>query len=222
MVFLVISLSIFLKSPSLKFTLIQALEISGGVAFSAALISYLLLKKYMLKNIKDYTLVERMFGYLQILSASSVAFAHGSNDVANAIGLVAAILHVTDTGSVVMQVPIPLWLLALGGVGIGVGICTFGYRVIETIGERITEITPSRGFSAEFAAATTVLVCSKLGLPISTSHTVVGSVIGVGFARGIAALDLSVIKNIIVSWLLTVPAAAIFTMLIYLALGFIF
>jgi phosphate/sulfate permease len=111
-----------------------------------------------------------------------------------------------------------MWILALGGLGIVVGLATWGYRVIETVGKKITHITPSRGFSAEFATATTVLVCSKMGLPISTSHTLVGSVIGVGLARGIAALNLRVILSIINSWLITIPATALVTVLIYLAL----
>jgi phosphate/sulfate permease len=117
-----------------------------------------------------------------------------------------------------MKVPVPVWILALGGVGIVVGLATWGYRVIETVGKKITHITPSRGFSAQFATATTVLVCSKMGLPISTSHTLVGSVIGVGLARGIAALNLSVILSIVNSWIITIPATAIVTVVIYLGL----
>lgn len=114
-----------------------------------------------------------------------------------------------------MKVPVPMWVLALGGAGIVVGLGTWGYRVIETIGKKITSITPSRGFSAEFATATTVLVCSKLGLPVSTSHTLVGSVIGVGLARGMAALNLRVIRSIVNSWLITIPASAVVTVLIF-------
>ena len=117
-----------------------------------------------------------------------------------------------------MKVPVPMWILALGGLGIVVGLATWGYRVIETIGRKITSMSPSRGFSAEFATATTVLVCSKMGLPISTSHTLVGSVVGVGLARGIAALNLRVILSIINSWLITIPATAAVTILIYFCL----
>ena len=162
--------------------------------------------------------VERIFAYLQVGTACYVAFAHGANDVANAIGPFAAIVAVFKNGDLAMKVPVPIWVLALGGAGIVVGLGTWGYRVIETIGKKITSITPSRGFSAEFATATTVLVCSKLGLPVSTSHTLVGSVIGVGLARGMAALNLGVIRSIVNSWLITIPASAIVTIFIFLAL----
>jgi len=220
LIFMIISLSIFLKSPNLKFSLIYAVGISISIAFGSGVICYHLLKRYKPGEIDHYVPVERLFGYLQVLSACSVAFAHGANDVANAIGLVAAVFHVAQTGSVVMEVPVPTWLLAMGGIGLAIGICTFGYRVIETVGERITEITPTRGFSAEFSAATTVLICSKLGLPISTSHTIVGSVIGVGFARGINALNLGIIKNIVLSWIVTIPIAALLTIFIYQGIQF--
>jgi PiT family inorganic phosphate transporter len=162
--------------------------------------------------------VEKIFSYLEIGTACYIAFAHGANDVANAIGPFAAIVAVFKSGDLAMNVPVPLWVLALGGTGIVVGLGTWGYKVIETIGGKITSITPSRGFSAAFATATTVLICSKLGLPVSTSHTLVGSVIGVGLARGMAALNLGVIRNIINSWIITIPAAAVLTILIFLVL----
>ena len=162
--------------------------------------------------------MEKIFAYLQIGTACYVAFAHGANDVANAIGPFAAIVSVFKNGDLAMKVPVPMWVLALGGAGIVVGLGTWGYRVIETIGKKITSITPSRGFSAEFATATTVLVCSKLGLPVSTSHTLVGSVIGVGLARGMAALNLRVIRSIVNSWLITIPASAVMTVLVFMAL----
>jgi inorganic phosphate transporter, PiT family len=157
-----------------------------------------------------FAYVERVFGLLQIATACFVAFAHGANDVANAVGPVAAVvtLHQTAYAAVPDSVGVPLWVLVLGGLGIVLGLATLGYRVIATIGREITEITPSRGFSAEFGAATTVLLASSLGLPISTTHTLVGAVIGVGFARGIGALNLAVIRNIVRSWVATVPIAA--------------
>jgi inorganic phosphate transporter, PiT family len=157
-----------------------------------------------------FAYVERVFGVLQIATACFVAFAHGANDVANAIGPVAAVVSLYHTGftAVPATVEVPLWVLVLGGAGIVLGLATLGHRVIATIGKQITEITPSRGFSAEFGAATTVLLASSLGLPISTTHTLVGAVIGVGFARGIAALNLAVIRNIVNSWLATVPVSA--------------
>jgi len=114
-----------------------------------------------------------------------------------------------------MKINVPPWILMMGGVGIVLGLSTYGYKVIETIGKKITEITPSRGFAAEFATASTVLIFSKLGLPVSTTHTMVGSVIGVGFARGIATLNLRVIRNIFASWFITIPSSALLTVIIY-------
>lgn len=163
----------------------------------------------------DYSAVERIFVPLQIASASFIAFAHGANDVANAIGPLAAIFTVVKTKSVHMQAVIPAWMLALGGLGIVIGLATWGWRVIETIGKKITDLTPTRGFSAEIASATTILLASKMGLPISTTHTLVGSVLGVGFARGISALNLSIIRNIAGAWIITIPAGAILTILIF-------
>jgi PiT family inorganic phosphate transporter len=154
------------------------------------------------------TSVERMFGGMQIVTASYVAFAHGANDVANAIGPLAAIVQVWQDGSLAAKAPVPIWILVMGGAGIVVGLATYGYKVIQTVGHKITSMTPTRGFSAEFGAATTVLVASRLGLPISTTHTLVGAVIGVGLARGLAALNLRVIRNIAYSWVVTIPASA--------------
>ena len=162
--------------------------------------------------------VEGLFKHLQVGTACYVAFAHGANDVANAIGPFAAIVSVFNSGNVEMMVGVPMWVLGLGGLGIVIGLGTWGYRVIETVGKKITAITPSRGFSAEFATATTVLACSKMGLPVSTSHTLVGSVIGVGMAKGLAALNLRIIRNIINSWIITIPITAGITVLIFLVL----
>jgi PiT family inorganic phosphate transporter len=160
-------------------------------------------------GMSPYQFVERVFALLQIATACFVAFAHGANDVANAIGPVAAVVSLYQVGfaSVPATVSVPLWVLVLGGGGIVIGLATLGYKVIATIGSQITEITPTRGFSAEFGAAATVLLASSLGLPVSTTHTLVGAVIGVGFARGIGALNLRVIRNIVNSWIATVPAA---------------
>jgi len=157
-----------------------------------------------------YDYVERMFALLQIATACFVAFAHGANDVANAVGPLAAVVSLYRTGyaEVATTVGVPFWILVLGGGGIVLGLATLGYKVIATIGREITEITPTRGFCAEFGAATTVLVASSLGLPISTTHTLVGGVIGVGFAQGIGALNLSMVRNIVRSWIATVPVAA--------------
>ncbi len=170
----------------------------------------------------NYARVEGMFKILQIMTACYVAFAHGANDVANAIGPLAAVLSIANTGEVGMKVPIPIWVLGMGGVGIVIGFLVLGRKVMETIGSKITEIVPSRGFSAEFATATTVLICSKLGLPVSTTHTIVGSVIGVGMARGIGALNLGVIREIIASWFITLPATIILTIVVYMGISFAF
>jgi len=151
--------------------------------------------------------VESLFTPLALITSCSVAFAHGANDVANAVGPLAAVVDILQTGTVKMSVQVPLWILALGGVGIVVGLATFGYRVMRTIGSAITEITPSRAVAANIAAATTVLVFTRLTLPVSTSHTIVGAVLGVGFARGLGAVNKHVTRNIFGSWLLTVPAA---------------
>lgn len=157
----------------------------------------------------EYAAVEKIFGYLQIMSACLMAFAHGANDVANAIGPLSAAIGVIQSGTISGEHPVPTWALALGGIGIVVGLATWGWRVIYTIGKKITELTPTRGFAAEFGAAVTVVIASRLGMPISTTHTLVGSVIGVGLARGIEALNLATTRDIVISWLVTVPAGAI-------------
>lgn len=169
-----------------------------------------------------YNDVERIFIYLQILSACFVAFAHGANDVANAIGPLSAVIGVLGSGTVAMKSAVPVWVLALGGVGIVIGLATWGWRVIETVGKRITELTPSRGFAAEFGAATTIVIASKLGLPISTTHTLVGAVLGVGLARGMGSLNLATLRDIMVSWIITIPIGAILAITFYYILRLIF
>ena len=152
--------------------------------------------------------VERVFGVLMVITACGMAFAHGSNDVANAIGPVAAVVGVAQTGAVTAKSALPFWILMLGGGGIVVGLATFGRHVIATVGRKITQLTPSRGFAAELAAATTIVIASGTGIPISTTHTLVGAVLGVGAARGIEAIDLRVVGRILVSWIVTIPAGA--------------
>ena len=167
--------------------------------------------------------VERTFAVLMIVTACAMAFAHGSNDVANAIGPVAAIVSTLNTGEIGQASPVSVWVLFLGAVGIVIGLATFGGRVMATVGKKITELTPSRGFAAELAAATTVVLASGTGLPISTTHTLVGAVLGVGFARGISALNLGVIRSIFMSWIITLPVGAALAVVFYyvlqLALG---
>lgn len=170
----------------------------------------------------QYQGVEKIFISLQILSACLVAFAHGANDVANAIGPVNAVLSVLQSNTIHAHTAVPSWLLALGGAGIVIGLATWGWRVIETIGSKITELTPTRGFSAEFGAATTILAASKLGLPISTTHALVGAVFGVGMARGLQALNLKTLADILISWLVTIPLCALFSIAIFSLLRWIF
>jgi len=191
-------------------------------ALFVALIGIILLRKIPEGGSEDYITVEKIFRKLQVGTSCYVAFAHGANDVANAIGPVASIIPLAQGLSIGSQVEVPIWLLTLGGIGIGVGCMTWGKRVMKTVGSRITSLTNTRGFSVDFGAATTVLVASKLGLPISTSHTVVGAVIGVGLARGLEAIDLGIIKKIVASWLLTLPIAAGTSIVIFLALNLIF
>ncbi len=170
-----------------------------------------------------YTNVERIFAVLMLVTACSMAFAHGSNDVANAVGPVAAVVSIVSSGGELAQKsPLPVWVLLLGGVGIVLGLMMYGHRVIATVGQGITELTPSRGFSAELAAATTVVLASGTGIPISTTHTLVGAVLGVGMARGIAALDLRVVRNIFMSWIITLPAGGIMAILFFFMLKGIF
>lgn len=170
----------------------------------------------------EYAVVEKIFGFLQIISACLMAFAHGANDVANAIGPLSASINVLRTGVVSAQTEVPTWALALGGFGIVVGLATWGWRVIETIGKKITELTPTRGFAAEFGAAITILIASRLGMPISTTHTLVGAVIGVGLARGIEALNLGMTRDIILSWVVTIPISTVITVAFFFALKGIF
>ncbi len=159
------------------------------------------------KRLHFYT-VERVFGVLMIITACGMAFAHGSNDVANAIGPLAAVIGIATTGNVAAESSLPVWVLVIGGGGIVVGLATYGKRVIATVGKKITQLTPSRGFAAELAAATTIVIASGTGIPVSTTHVLVGAVLGVGLARGIEAIDLRVVARIMVSWVITIPAGA--------------
>lgn len=171
---------------------------------------------------QEFRRTERIFVFLQILTACFIAFAHGANDVANAIGPLSAAVQTVQSGFVDNEATVPLWALALGGIGIVIGLATYGWRVMETVGKKITELTPSRGFCAMFGAATTVVIASKLGLPISTTHTLVGAVLGVGLARGIGALNLTIVRDIALSWVITIPAGALLAIVFYKTLGFIF
>ena len=167
--------------------------------------------------------VEKVFAVLMVFTACAMAFAHGSNDVANAVGPLAAIASVIESGGeVASKSAMPWWILLVGGIGIVAGLAMLGYRVIETVGKNITELTPSRGFAAELAAATTVVLASGTGLPISTTHTLVGAVLGVGLARGLSAIDLGVVGRIVVSWVITLPIGAGLSILFFFTLKGIF
>jgi len=204
---------------------------SFGVAFCCGLITAAIGWYFISKIEEDreadrdfhFASVEKVFAPMMLFTACAMAFAHGSNDVANGIGPLAAVVSIVSSGGEVMQKSdLPVWVLLLGGGGIVLGLITLGYRVMLTVGRKITELTPSRGFCAELAAATTVVLASRTGLPVSTTHILVGSVLGVGLARGIGALDLRVVFNIIVSWLVTLPAGAVMAMLFFFTLKGIF
>ena len=160
--------------------------------------------------------VERVFAVLMVFTACAMAFAHGSNDVANAVGPLAAVASIVQSGGEIAAASVlPWWILLLGGTGIVAGLIMLGYRVIETVGKNITELTPSRGFAAELAAATTVVLASGTGLPISTTHTLVGAVLGVGLARGISAVNAGVVGRIFLSWIITLPVGAGLSIIIF-------
>lgn len=197
-------------------TMSQSLLVSGIISVVVVFLAIWFLRNIEGRSTEDYATVEGIFRKLQVITSCYVAFSHGANDVANAIGPVAAIVPLASTGEMNPTAAIPTYLLILGGVGIAVGCMTWGRKVMQTVGGRITSLTNTRGFAVDFGAATTVLVASKLGLPISTSHTVVGAVIGVGLARGLEAIDLGIIRKIIISWLLTLPIAAATSIGIYL------
>ena len=199
-------------------TVKKALLIAVICGILGMLIAMVVLRKIEIKGKNEYDIVERIFRKLQIVTSCYVAFSHGANDVANAIGPVAGVFSIATTGVFNPKAEVPTFLLAIGGIGIAIGCVTWGHKVMKTLGYRITSLTNTRGFSVDFGAATTVLIASKLGLPISTSHTVVGAVIGVGLARGLDAVDLGVVRKIIVTWLVTVPAAAGLSAIIFLIL----
>jgi len=203
--------------------------LTGNYAFLVAvilgLLAAIIYRSHIARALKDkedlpiqeqLERVERVFAPLVVATSCAVAFSHGANDVANAIGPLAAIVHIVRTGFIEMKVPVPTWVLVLGGAGIVLGLGTYGYRVMNTVGIRITQITPSRGVAANIAAMTTVLVCTRMKLPVSTTHTLVGAVMGVGLARGISAINRQVAMNIFSSWIITVPAAAILAILLFL------
>lgn len=212
-----------LKHIGLSFDTVTSYILSIGFGLIIAVIGASLIRNIHLDpdENKDfyYTSMEKIFGVLMIITAAAMAFAHGSNDVANAIGPLAAIYSVIDSGGMVSsKSTLPVWILFIGGVGIAVGLITYGHKVIATIGTGITQLTPSRGFAATLAAAATVVIASGTGIPVSTTQVLVGAVLGVGLARGMAALDTRVISRIFLSWIITLPAGALMSILFFFAL----
>ena len=207
-----------LKHINLDLDLIEALAGSVALGLIGSGIGAFFIRRVQIGEADPdhrFDQVERIFVVLQILTACAIAFAHGSNDVANAIGPLAAIVNAVENVDLTAKAPVAPWMLAIGGLGIVIGLATWGYRVMETVGKRITELTPSRGFAAQLAAASTIVLASRLGIPISTTHTLVGAVLGVGLARGITALDLRVVGNILASWIATLPIAAALSVFFY-------
>ena len=192
-----------------------AAAIAALIAFIGALMIRRIQPDKKAEKHQHYYTVERVFGVLMVVTACSMAFAHGSNDVANAIGPLAAVISIATTGEIAAKSALPLWVLLLGGGGIVIGLATYGRHVIATVGKKITQLTPSRGFAAELAAATTIVIASGTGIPISTTHTLVGAVLGVGLARGIEAIDLRVVGRIFVSWVVTIPAGALLAIIFF-------
>jgi len=208
-----------LSHVGLDISLVNSYLLAICIAFGIALIGALVIRRIKpnpkVEKKQHFYTVERVFAVLMVVTACGMAFAHGSNDVANAIGPLAAVISVAQTGIIGAKSSAPIWVLLVGGAGIVIGLATYGARVIATVGQKITQLTPSRGFAAELAAATTIVIASGTGIPISTTHTLVGAVLGVGMARGIEAIDLRVVGRIFVSWVITIPAGALLAILFF-------
>lgn len=209
-----------LKHVGIELTSVEGYSLAIGIGIVVGILGKILISRLKFDPAADknmhYTNVEKVFAILMIVTACAMAFAHGSNDVANAIGPLAAVVSVVESGGeIASKAKLAWWVLPVGAFGIVLGLAMLGRRVIATIGKGITHLTPSRGFAAELAAATTVVIASGTGLPISTTQTLVGAVLGVGMARGIAALNLGVVRNIVVSWVVTLPAGAIMSIVFF-------
>lgn len=224
-----IGIAVFISAMSFLFKtpLGKSVQLSTLTASLISLIISAILGfagKYLIKRLlksKEKNDAEDIFKRIQIGTSCYVALAQGANDVANAIGPLAVIYFLVKTGSVGATVPVPIFLLLFGGIGIAFGIAMGGSRVIKTVGERITTLSNTRGFAVDFSAATTVLVASKMGLPVSTTHAAIGGVMGVGLARGIEAVNFGIIFKIMLYWILTVPVAALTCMVLFKILEFI-
>jgi PiT family inorganic phosphate transporter len=216
-----------LKHLNVDLSITASFLIAGAIGMAVAIIGKNAINRVQIDENADrdfhFASVERVFAPMIVFTACAMAFAHGSNDVANGIGPLAAVYGLVKSGGEVTQnLPMPFWILALGGVGIVVGLATYGYRVMQTIGGKITALTPTSGFCATVAAAITVVFASRTGMPVSTTHIAVGAVMGVGLARGFAALDLQVIGRIFASWIVTLPAGAILAAAFFFMLKGIF
>ena len=219
----VVTLDKGLKHVNIELTASESWLLGLGISVIAGIIAKILFKMLhfdqTLEAKKHYANVEKLFSVLMLMTACAMAFAHGSNDVANAIGPLASVATILSSGELPEgSLSFPSWVLPLGAAGMVVGLATFGYKVMNTVGSGITALTPSRGFAAQLATAGTVVLASGTGLPISTTQTLVGAIMGVGLARGIAAINLNIVRNIVVSWVVTVPAGAFFAIIIYFIL----
>ncbi len=228
--FIISSVTIFkgLKHIDLHFTLIEGYTLAFIIGIAMMFIGKQMVNKVTAIASEEksfhFASVEKVFAVLMMVTACAMAFAHGSNDVANAIGPVAAVIGLTKAtaSGLSTEMPLPAWVLVIGGAGIVLGLLTYGYKVIDTVGRGITELTPSRGFAATLAAAITVVIASATKLPISTTHTLVGAVLGVGFARGLAAVNMRVVRTIFMSWIVTLPAGAVLAIMFFFMLKGIF
>ncbi|MCT4350245.1 inorganic phosphate transporter [Vibrio splendidus] len=225
MVIALVTIKKGLKHVGLHLTGTEAWLWAAGVSAVVMVGGYLYIQKKFANREEDHGFagVEGIFSVLMVITACAMAFAHGSNDVANAIGPLSAVVStVENMGELTAKSSIAWWILPLGGIGIVVGLATMGHKVMATVGTGITELTPSRGFAAQLATACTVVLASGTGLPISTTQTLVGAVLGVGFARGIAALNLGVVRNIVASWIVTLPAGALLAVVFFYAIQAMF
>lgn len=229
MVAMVVMLSVMegIKILGLNLSVFTNVSVSCLASLMVTFIGWLLMHRIEIDPNAEYRLrfamVEKIFSILMIFTACAMAFAHGSNDVANAVGPLAAIVSIVEHGGDInQQNAIPPWIMMLGAFGIVLGLAMYGHRVMATIGTNITQLTPSRGFAAQLATAATVIISSALGLPVSTTQTLVGAILGVGFARGMGALNIGVIRNILMSWIVTVPAGAVLAIFFYYIITEIF
>ncbi|MCG5514622.1 MULTISPECIES: inorganic phosphate transporter [unclassified Ectothiorhodospira] len=209
-----------LKHMGLEFSMLESYVLAAAIGLLVTALGVVAIRRLHFEKVSDrefhFTNVEKVFGVLMVVTACAMAFAHGSNDVANAVGPLAAVVSVSQSGEVNAHTPMPMWILLLGGAGIVLGLVTYGHKVIATVGRNITQLTPSRGFAATLAAAMTVVLASGTGLPISTTHTLVGAILGVGLARGIAAINLDVVRTVFMSWIITLPAGALLSIIFFL------